>query len=128
MNTTKIIKVEYEFDKIYRITTENNIVLDIYEPFEKPKINDIFEYCFGNNIDNHPKEIDETNNEYTVMNGTVVEDNSTCTTISFGGFLGTIPLNIKIFSEKVSLYYRITVEESDDSDDVEDNDDDSNTN
>ncbi len=82
--STQIIKIdlelESEFNNIYRITTENGLILDIYES-KKPELLSIIEYSIN-------KEIDATN---VTMNGIIYEFDSTSIYVSFGGLLGKIP-------------------------------------
>jgi hypothetical protein len=100
---TSVIKhVESEFDNIYRITTENGLILDIPET-KKPEIGTKIEYRI--NID-----ITDLDHNYITMNGTVFSTNNVGVLISFGGLLGTIPLNEigkKTIKEEVCLSYTL---------------------
>ncbi len=81
---TIIKQIESEFDDIYRITTENGLILDISEN-KKPDIGSRIEYY----INDTPKNLD---NNYVIMNGIFFETNSIGIIVSFGGLLGNIPM------------------------------------
>jgi len=92
MCKTTIIKVQSEFDDIYRITTENGLVLDISEK-KSPAIGSSFEYY----LDNEDKE----DKNYITMNGQIFGITENGILVSFGGLLGNIPCNDK---DKDKLY------------------------
>src|SRR4029078_6155622 len=99
--TSVIKQVESEFDDVYRITTENGLVLDVPET-KKPVIGSKIEYRI--NMD-----IDILNSDYTIMNGIVFNKNNTGIIVSFGGLLGTIPLvdEKKVIKEEVCLSFKL---------------------
>lgn len=99
---TVIRKVESEFDDIYRITTENGLVLDIPET-KKPQIESMFEY--------HINQTDKYDNkEYTIMHGIFFNSGPNNIFVSFGGLLASIPITDTHKSglgEQISLAYKI---------------------
>ena len=95
-----IKQVESEFDDIYRITTENGLILDIPEN-KKPVIGSSIEYHIND---------DKNNSGYTIMNGIVYNIHNTGILVSFGGLLGNIPLDEtikKTIKENISLSYKL---------------------
>ena len=83
MNSTNITNVSSLFLNIYRITTADGIILDIYEE-TKPIIGDMFEYVFGTMLVDKKSE----------MNGYVFKNQDNYTYISFGGLIGKFPTSI----------------------------------
>lgn len=75
-----IKQVESEFDGIYRITTENGLILDVSEK-TKPKIDSSIEYCLEN----------VGTKDHVIMNGTFFDVSLTGIFVSFGGLMGNIP-------------------------------------
>jgi hypothetical protein len=92
--TTKIKQINSEFDDIYRITTENGLILDISE-VKKPEIDSIIKYYINNNDYNNYNDY----KGYTIMNGIVYNIHDNGILVSFGGLLGNIPLDEKIKNE-----------------------------
>jgi hypothetical protein len=98
---TKIKQVKSEFDDIYRITTENGLILDIFES-NAPKIDSEIEYCITNCTTN--------DKDFTIMNGIIYGTNDTGIYVSFGGLLANIPLdekNKKSLSNAITIIYRL---------------------
>jgi hypothetical protein len=94
---TIIKQVDSEFDDIYRITTDNGLILDISEN-EAPIIGSIIEYTINNpEYSIGPK--------HTIMNGTIFSTTKDTTIVSFGGLMGTIPSISKYGSNEISLSY-----------------------
>ena len=79
---TKIIDSSSEFTGVWRITTEDGSVLDIYE--NEPKIGTKFVYEINN-------ESTSTSTTYTTMNGVVYNIDPKFVWISCGGLLSMIP-------------------------------------
>ena len=103
INVTTIKQVDSEFDDIYRITTENGLVLDISEN-KKPSIGSSLEYYINDSKDH--------GSAYTIMNGIPFGAGPTGVFVSFGGLLGNIPLDETtkktiMNSSNVSLTYRL---------------------
>lgn len=97
---TVIRKVESEFDDIYRITTENGLVLDIPET-KKPTVGSMIEYHVNTNKTYDSK-------EYTIMNGILFGSNEIGILVSFGGLLGNIPSKKESkVQEHVMLVYKL---------------------
>ncbi len=97
---TTIKQIESEFDDIYRITAENGLILDISE-YKKPVIGSTIEYYINE---------EKNNSEYTIMNGTVFVIQKKNILVSFGGLLGTIPLDesiIKSIDNNIILSYKL---------------------
>jgi len=96
MNTSVITKVESEFDDVYRITTKDGLIIDIYEE-KRPEIGTIFEY-----------EINANNNSSTIMNGIVFSSSSNDTIqASFGGFLATVPACSLSVGSPITIVYNL---------------------
>jgi len=101
---TTIKQIDSEFDDIYRITTENGLILDISE-IKKPTIGSTIEYYINDNKDH--------GNDYTIMNGIFFGENTNSVFVSFGGLLGNIPVNETIKKSiinnpnNVSLSYKL---------------------
>ncbi len=85
MISSRIIKVETYFENIYRISTENGLILDIFES-EAPDETTFIEYSVVIN-----EKINDLHK--TIMNGTVFHTQNNCINVSFGGLLGNIPYN-----------------------------------
>jgi hypothetical protein len=101
--TSVIKQVESEFDDIYRIMTENGLVLDIHET-KKPAIGSKIIYRLRDVC------VVDTDFDYTIMNGIVFGTNNIGILVSFGGLLGTIPLDDSIkksFKEEICLSYKL---------------------
>lgn len=97
---SKIKLIESEFNDIYRITTENGLVLDIPEN-KKPIIGSSIEYNINMGINNP---------EYTMMNGDIFSITDKGILVSFGGLLGSIPLDNttkKNIQNAISLSYKL---------------------
>lgn len=93
MTASKIINVSSEFENVYRIETENGLILDIFEE-NAPKIGHIFNYTL------------ELNNTYPcIMNGVVFGVQGNNSLVSFGGFLGSVPSIQK--DREITLSYSI---------------------
>lgn len=92
-----IVKVESTFENVYRITTENGIILDIPEK-DRPNVGTSIEYAVGHTLDNS-----------TIMNGFVFHTNGKYIYVSFGGLLGSIP--IKIFPNCTSSAHSAQLQE-----------------
>ncbi len=100
---TVINKVDSEFDDIYRITTENGLVLDISEE-KAPLIGSYIEYSLLITA----QQCNFPNEKYTIMNGILYNIHNTGILVSFGGLLGNIPLSEEIkktLSDSVSIVY-----------------------
>ncbi len=99
-STTSVIKhIESEFDDVYRITTENGLILDIFET-NAPEIGTKIEYRIN----------DAKSDNYVIMNGIVFNSNDVGILVSFGGLLGTIPMDDdtkKSLKEEISLSYNL---------------------
>lgn len=93
MVVTKIIKVESTFDSIYRITTEDGLVLDVMTE-EPPRMESMFEYTVN----------DPRTDDGVIMNGTVYIKGESKTYVSFGGLICIIPFLIS--SSACTLWYR----------------------
>jgi len=100
LNVGKIISIESEFDNIYRITTNDGLILDIFEHV-KPIIGGEIEYNFGKNIVDIPS-------NFNIMNGIVYNVSPGKILVSFGGLLGSIPVT-DFFSkdEEITLIYKL---------------------
>jgi len=99
--TTIVTKVTSEFENTYRITTENGLILDIYD-IVAPKIGSKFIYRTALNYT-------DTNydDDYIIMNGTTFKKNI----VSFGGFLGFIPTLEDVEDTTcVSIMYRFSIQ------------------
>ena len=109
MSSTSTIKqVDSEFDDIYRITTENGLILDIFQN-NKPIIGSIILYYILHEKDyiNHSEYINSS--EYTIMNGNIFNISAASILVSFGGLLGDIPFTDKTnLTENITLIYKIT--------------------
>lgn len=100
MTITTIKYIESEFDDIYRITTENGLILDICEG-SKPEINTHIEYHIENNLD-------KIKEGYTIMNGIIFSKENNSIFVSFGGLLGNIPVDENInLNDEITLSYRL---------------------
>jgi hypothetical protein len=104
--------VESEFNDIYRITTENGLILDIPET-KMPEIGTEISYQISSD---HSSDHGFLNSDYTIMNGTVFNTNNVGILVSFGGLLGTIPMDEsarKLVKEEISLCYKLNCATSD---------------
>jgi hypothetical protein len=84
-DTNILICKETDFNNIYRITSEDGLILDIYET-TKPLVNQQFKYKIYSDNDS-----DKMNTDCTIMNGIVFEKNEDFINVSFGGLLSKIP-------------------------------------
>jgi hypothetical protein len=103
ITVTTIKQVDSEFDDIYRITTENGLILDIPE-IKPPSI--------GSNIEYYINDVTDRGNDYTVMNGIFFVENTNSVLVSFGGLLANIPVDETtkktiIANPSVSLTYKL---------------------
>lgn len=99
---TKIIKIESEFDDVYRITTEDGIIVDIPEKIT-PKIGQQIEY-YGTDSKFPATRL----SDFTIMYGNqmnTILDDENYIIVSFGGLLGKFPKNL--FIDDLIFYYRI---------------------
>ena len=99
---TKIKEVKSDFDDVYRITTENGLILDVLEK-KPPIIGSSIEYF----ISDSPIEYNNYK-EYTIMNGILFNNHESGIFVSFGGLLGNIPVDLKtknILSDSISIFY-----------------------
>jgi hypothetical protein len=104
METAIITEVESEFNGIYRVKTNNGMIIDLMEN-NKPNLGSKLEYSLffdGNNYSTIPK-------QHTVMNGIIYRKNHSCVYVSFGGLLSVIPFENPnwLTSDTVSIIYGI---------------------
>jgi len=94
---SRINLVESQFDNIYIITTDNGLIIDLFE-FEKPIIGSTIEY----NTDN------VTLDNCTSMNGSVFYVEKKGINVTFGGLLGYIPVNkIILNNSNIKFVYKL---------------------
>lgn len=97
---SNITNIESNFENIYRITTENGLIIDI---FEDNINNSKIEYIVENDINTA-----YSNTEYTIMNGIIYERNNNVIYVSFGGLLASIPLCDGInFENNIIFKYKL---------------------
>ena len=88
-----ITKVESEFDDVYRITTDNGLILDIFEK-TKPVVGQKIEYSLGQG-------------QGTTMNGIVFAKTGNSVNASFGGFLASIPDITHSVGTTITIFYTL---------------------
>lgn len=102
-----IVNVSKEFDNVYRVTTESNIVVDIHECGCDIDIDSISKcklmYAITDDIN---KNMDDTYS--TKMNGIVYKLEKECVYVSFGGLLASIKVDSTVSVGKyVTFYYNL---------------------
>lgn len=98
-NKSKIIEISNVFKDVYRITLENEMVIDVCEN-KSPSVNSMFSYQIFNK---------NKNDKFigTEMSGYIYKTTHKETYVSFGGLLCKIPKVIEYDNNNLIMRYNI---------------------